>query len=54
MWDRPRSGIESVSPALAGGLFTTEPPRKPTELSLYKEERHLFYNSLSETDNYDS
>ena len=26
--DLPRSGIEPVSPALAGGLFTTETPRK--------------------------
>ena len=29
MWDLPGSGIEPVSPALAGGFFTTEPPRKP-------------------------
>ena len=29
MWDRPRSGIESTSPALAGRFFTTEPPEKP-------------------------
>ena len=29
MWDLPRSGIELVSPALAGGLFATEPPAKP-------------------------
>ena len=33
-WDRPYSGIEPVSPALAGRFFffflTTEPPRKPT------------------------
>ena len=28
-WDLPRSGIKPVSPALAGGFFTTEPPRKP-------------------------
>ena len=28
-WDLPRSGIELMSPALAGGLFTTEPPGKP-------------------------
>ena len=27
--DLPDPGIEPVSPALAGGLFTTEPPRKP-------------------------
>ena len=25
-WDLPRSGIEPMSPALAGGFFTTEPP----------------------------
>ena len=28
--DPPRSGLEPVSPALAGGFFTTEPPGKPT------------------------
>ena len=28
-WDLPGSGIELVSPALAGRLFTTEPPEKP-------------------------
>ena len=27
MWDLP--GIEPMSPALAGGFFTTEPPGKP-------------------------
>ena len=32
MWDLPRSGIKPVSPALAGGIFTTEPPRKPPSL----------------------
>ena len=26
MWDLPGSGIEPVSPALAGRFFTTEPP----------------------------
>ena len=29
MWDLPRIGIEPVSPALAGGFLTTEPPGKP-------------------------
>ena len=29
MWYLPRPGIKSVSPALAGGFFTTEPPGKP-------------------------
>ena len=28
MWDLPGSGIEPVSPALAGGFFITEPHRK--------------------------
>ena len=27
--DPPGPGIESMSPALAGGFFTTEPPEKP-------------------------
>ena len=29
MWDSSRSGIELMSPALAGGLFTIEPPGNP-------------------------
>ena len=29
MWDLPESGIEPMSPALAGEFFTTEPPGKP-------------------------
>ena len=29
VWDPPRSGLEPVSPALAGRLSTTEPPGKP-------------------------
>ena len=29
MWDLPGPGIEPVSPALAGGFFTTEPLGKP-------------------------
>ena len=28
MWNLPRSGIEPMPPALAGGLFTTEPARE--------------------------
>ena len=28
MWDLPGPGIEPVSPALAGGFLTTEPPGK--------------------------
>ena len=29
VWDLPGPGNEPVSPALAGGFFTTEPPGKP-------------------------
>ena len=32
LWDLPRSGIEPVPHALAGGLFTTEPPGTPRPL----------------------
>jgi len=28
-WDLLDPGIKSMSPALAGGFFTTEPPGKP-------------------------
>ena len=30
MWDLPGSGIEPVSPALAGGVFSAEVPGKPS------------------------
>ena len=33
MWDLPGSGIEPVSPALAGRLFTTEPPALHSHLN---------------------
>jgi len=29
MWDLLGAGIEPMSPVLAGGFFTTEPPEKP-------------------------
>ena len=32
MWNLPESGIKPVSPALAGGFFTAEPPRKPSAM----------------------
>ena len=42
MWGPPRPGIEPVSPALAGGFFTTEPSRKPY---FYVSEKRLSYFS---------
>ena len=48
MWDLPGPGLEPVSPALAGGFLTTEPPGKPkdgdfckTILSKVNEKGHL-------------
>ena len=35
MWDPPWPGIEPVSPALAGGFFTTEPPGKPQSITFW-------------------
>ena len=35
MWDLPRPGLEPVSPALAGRLSTTAPPRKPPQSLLF-------------------
>ena len=34
MWDLPGRGLESVSPALAGGFLTTAPPGKSLPYSL--------------------
>ena len=34
MWDLPGPGIKPMSPALAGGFFTTEPPEKPQQHTL--------------------
>jgi len=30
MWDLPRPGMEPVSASLTGGLFSAEPPGKPS------------------------
>ena len=34
MRDRPGPGVEPISPALAGGFFTTAPPGKPGRAGL--------------------
>ena len=41
--DLPDQGIESVSPALAGGFFSTEPPGTPVILFFFFQ---LFYNLI--------
>ena len=43
-WDLQRAGIKLESPALADGLFTTEPPRKPQRM-IFKS-RHQDWSSL--------
>ena len=35
MWDLPPPGLEPMTPALAGGFFTTEPSGKPWQLFLF-------------------
>ena len=42
MWDPPRTGLEPVSPALAGRLLTTAPPGKPN--ILFWRERGTRFN----------
>ena len=37
MWDPPGPGHEPVCPALAGGLPTTAPPGKPTNIFKIKD-----------------
>ena len=41
MWDLLGSGIEPVSPALAGRFFTTEPPGKPQFFFVYTQKWHF-------------
>ena len=37
MWDLPGPGLEPVSPALAGGFFTTVPPGKSQGFDILTE-----------------
>ena len=48
MWDLPGSGIKPVSPALAGGLFTTEPPGKPSGSFSIPTSQHHFSQALTQ------
>ena len=45
MWDLPRWGIKPVSPALAGGVFTTEPPGKP---QIHPSKKYAFVFFITE------
>ena len=40
LWDLPGSGIEPISPALAGGFFSTEPQGCPIS-ALYERDNKL-------------
>ena len=37
MWDLPGSWIEHMSPELAGGFFTTEPPGRPIRIKIFNK-----------------
>ena len=41
--DLPDPGIKPMSPALAGGFFTTEPPGKPEEYSIVHTHIHTYH-----------
>jgi len=41
MWDLSGSGIEPVSPALAGGFFTTKPPGKPKNVFFSEDTKRM-------------
>ena len=49
MWGFPGSGIEHVSPALAGGFFITEPPGEPLNNSFLIECVMYVFFILTET-----
>ena len=36
MWDLPGPGLEPMSPALAGGFLTTEPPGNSQDIEFYQ------------------
>ena len=46
-WDLPEPGLQSVSPALAGGLANTEPPGKSlllcSGLALHTLQAHFYF-----------
>ena len=44
--DLPDPGIKAVSPALAGGFFTTELPGKTSRFGLPKSQTKLLFNTL--------
>ena len=44
-WDLPGSGVEPMSPTLAGGFFSTEPLGKPGSFNFYLK-RNVKLNSL--------
>ena len=46
MWNLPGHRIEPVSPALAGGFLTSEPPGKPLVLEADKAGMEYFFCHL--------
>ena len=46
IWGLPESGLKPMSPALAGRLFTTEPPGKPSRWILMTKKKMKTKNAL--------
>ena len=47
MWDLPGPGIKLLSPALAGGFFTAEPPVRPQRYSSQISDTRRIYSGIS-------
>ena len=46
VWDLPGPGVKPLSPALAGGFFTSEPPARPLSFSFVSTDKHAPKNVL--------
>ena len=47
MWDLPGPGIEPMSPVLAGGFLTTEPPGKSQDTKLIHKNLLCFFTLIT-------
>ena len=52
MWDLPGQGLEPMSPALAGGFLTTEPPGKSQEINFVNKVWKLRHICIMYTQTY--
>ena len=48
MWNLPGTGIEPMSPAMAGGFLLIRPPRKPSVLVTAQQQKQSFIPILTD------